>query len=148
MTHSLTNAPPLDIMIIPGPPPVAVSCRAIDAAGIFLTVASGVLNGRVATTPLAVLPMLRAAHPQVEWAKTQRFDKSAGTGNTGDIWASGSVANGVDLAYVFIRERFPESRTLVDLRTWLAGIGEREPEFSTEEKALDEAFSGASSALQ
>lgn len=88
--------------------------------------------------------MLRAAHPNVKWESARRFEKSTGGDGKSEIWTSGSVANGVDLAIAFMRERFPESRTLTDLTIGIASIAEREVEYEEKEKAWEKAFEGAS----
>ncbi|KAF4314494.1 ThiJ/PfpI [Botryosphaeria dothidea] len=160
VTHSLTTAPPLDILVIPGPPPKDVANPAVDefiqstvahgttilsiCTGVFPLAAAGVLEGRTATAPVGLLPMLRAAHPNVKWESARRFEKSAGGDGKSEIWTSGSVANGVDLAIAFMRERFPESRTLTDLTIGIASIAEREVEYEEKEKAWEKAFEGAS----
>ncbi|EKG09059.1 ThiJ/PfpI, partial [Macrophomina phaseolina MS6] len=154
--HSLSNAPPLDILIIPGSAPIITARPAIDAfiqsaaahgttilcicTGIFPTAASGVLEGRAATGPLVMLSTLRAQHPEIQWNNTRRWEKSVGTAGSGDIWTSGSIANGVDLMCAFMRERFSESKELMDMMIKLATIPERESAYNEKESALETLF--------
>ncbi|KAH7021769.1 class I glutamine amidotransferase-like protein [Macrophomina phaseolina] len=159
ITHSLATAPPLDILFIPGPPPVFVNRPAVDAyiqsavargttilsicTGAFPVAAAGVLDGRTATAPLSILGMLRNAHPQVQWESARRFEKSVGVDGKGEIWTSGCVANGIDLVCAFMRDRFPESRALIDLIIPFAGFPDRDVEYDEKEKAVETAFGGA-----
>lgn len=70
----------------------------------------------------------------MQWRDERRWEKSAGgvegVGG-GDIWTSGSVANGVDMACAFMRERWPGELTEVVIG--VAGVAERAREYGGKE---------------
>ncbi|KAF9634987.1 ThiJ/PfpI [Lasiodiplodia theobromae] len=164
VTHSLTTAPKLDIMIIPGTSADPTTRPAIDrfiksavaggtavlsiCSGIFPTAASGILDGLVATAPLGVLSLVRERFPNVKWVSKCRWEKCGGAGGQGEIWTSGAVANGVDLTCEFMRQKFPESRQLVDFMIALSGIAERRREYSMKEKIVEAMVEGERSPAQ
>ena len=94
MQASLENAPKLDILVVPGPPPTYQASDAVKefiksvhasgadvlsiCSGILPVAASGILDGKVGTGPLGIIPMLRQFFPAVKWEGTRRWEKTGG----------------------------------------------------------------------
>ncbi|KAI5122023.1 hypothetical protein M0805_008014 [Coniferiporia weirii] len=141
-TDTLSSVGELDCLLIPGPEPAyapsaptSAFLRARVAAGCTLLVVctgvlpvtySGVLAGRRATAPLAVLPMLRARAPDVTWTEL-RWEVD--TNETGSIWTSGGITNGLDMVAAYLRATFPS--VLAELVCSLADVGDRPQEYTT-----------------
>jgi transcriptional regulator GlxA family with amidase domain len=106
---SLQNAPPLDLLIVPGgvveaelQKPEVVQWIAERAAaaqwtasictGAFLLAAAGLLAGRPATTHWEDVDDLRARFPQVRVMEGVRWV------DDGDVLTSGGISAGIDLA--------------------------------------------------
>ncbi len=106
---SLQDAPPLDLLIIPGgvvdaelqKPEVvqwiaeragAAQWTASICTGAFLLAAAGLLEGRPATTHWEDLADLRARFPQVNVVEGVRWV------DDGDVLTSGGISAGIDLA--------------------------------------------------
>lgn len=146
----MANAPKLDILVVPGPPPNYQTTDAVKAfissthtsggtilsicSGILPVAASGVLDGKIGTGPLGFIPLLRASFPAVKWEDARRWEKAAGEGGTGEVWTSGAVLNGLDLIVAFLREKFvkPAAEAMI----MLSGVGERAREYSEAEKGM------------
>ncbi|KAL8721355.1 MAG: hypothetical protein Q9181_007727 [Wetmoreana brouardii] len=103
VTHSITTCPPLDILLIGGPDPsyrpspavqqfLHTQCAHVRA---FMTVClgyipalfSGILDGKTATAPRELLPLLSEEAPGVQWVE------EVGEGWEGlDEWSGGEWA--------------------------------------------------------
>ena len=79
---------------------LASSARRITSvcSGAFVLAASGLLDGRRATTHWAECQLLAAAHPQVS------VDGDAIYVRDGDVWTSAGVTTGIDLALALVAE--------------------------------------------
>ncbi|KAL3469568.1 class I glutamine amidotransferase-like protein [Aspergillus californicus] len=114
-THTLDNAPPLDVLIIPGGLGTRSPYlnRTIDfiaatypkvqymltiCTGSALAARSGVLDGRRATTNKASWSSVVSYGPEVEWVPQARWVVD------GNIWSSSGVAAGIDAMFAFIGE--------------------------------------------
>ncbi|KAF2742348.1 class I glutamine amidotransferase-like protein [Sporormia fimetaria CBS 119925] len=116
--HDACVAPgELDLLMIPGPPPgvrpeeevLEFVKRHVEkgvelmtvCSGVFVAGYAGVLDGRKATGTRGVMNMLEKEFPNVTWVD-KRYTRD------GRIWSSGGVTNGMDLAAVYLREKWPQ----------------------------------------
>ncbi|EFW23277.1 hypothetical protein D8B26_006774 [Coccidioides posadasii str. Silveira] len=128
----------LDILMIPGPDPNQVPSDDLKTfvrehhdvgttilsicTGCIVAAHAGILNGKRATGPRIMIPGLREQFPKVkEWDGSCRFVKD------GNVWSSGSIANGFDLAIAYLRENYPAP--LVDVVCDLSEVAERPSEY-------------------
>jgi len=119
-THSLTELPKADMVIVPGyehpqsPLPeqyLEAIGRSADrgarvvgiCAGTFALAASGILNGREATTHWRYLPWLRELYPLVRVVENQLFVED------GKILTSAGAGAGIDACLHLIRTDFGEA---------------------------------------
>ncbi|KAF2759570.1 PfpI endopeptidase-like protein [Pseudovirgaria hyperparasitica] len=121
MTHTLDSsdcAPgTLDVLMVPGPDPNATHDKDVldflrghfDAhrtdilvicTGAFVAASSGIYDGKTASGPRALLPKLKKDFPKVQWTD-KRWEVD------GNIWSSGGITNGLNMAGVYIRRRYP-----------------------------------------
>ena len=144
----MTSAPKLDILVVPGPPPSYQATEAVKTfikathasgahvlsicSGIVPVAASGILDGKVATAPLGMIPIVRQFFPAVKWEDTRRWEKATGENGAGEVWTSGGVLNGVDLVVAFLREKFV--KTAAEAMISIASVSERAREYSEAEK--------------
>ncbi|KAL8920099.1 MAG: hypothetical protein Q9208_006452 [Pyrenodesmia sp. 3 TL-2023] len=138
VTHSITTCPPLHILLIGGPMPNYRPSPAVQQflqtqlshVSAFLTVCtgygpalfSGILDGRKATAPQGLIPMLREQAPGTEWVE-KRWVRD------GKVWTSGAVANGQEMMGAFMRESFPELRAEVEMVLGASDIAVRGTEY-------------------
>ncbi|KAI4192169.1 MAG: hypothetical protein LQ346_004440 [Caloplaca aetnensis] len=167
--HSITTCPPLDIILLGGPMPnyrpspavqqflrtqlAHVSAFLTVCTGCLPAVFSGILEGKRATAPQGLIPMLREQAPGVEWVEKRwvRDGKgesssssssssssnvlSSGFGQRGAdfegcvVWTSGAVANGQEMMGAFMRESFPELRAEVEMVLGASDIAVRGTEY-------------------
>ncbi|KZV61096.1 class I glutamine amidotransferase-like protein [Peniophora sp. CONT] len=148
VTHSIQSAPKLDILVVPGPAPDYRANEAIRSfiksanesgahvlsvcTGILAVAASGVLDSKLGTGPLGMIPMLRELFPNVKWNDTRRYERNAVEGTAGQVWSSGSVLDGVDEVAAFVREHF--AAEIAEPMIYLASVPERSVEYSKMEK--------------
>ncbi|EAW09266.1 DJ-1/PfpI family protein [Aspergillus clavatus NRRL 1] len=118
LTASLTDKAvqphALDILLIPGPEPSTVPDDAYldfvrahhDAGthvlsictGILVVAHAGIANGKRATGPRMLVPMLRENFPDVAvWDASRRVVRD------GNLWCSGGITNGHDLVAQYLR---------------------------------------------
>jgi transcriptional regulator GlxA family with amidase domain len=112
----------LDIILIPGSDIALRPSQALQSflqtrlpelkalllvcTGSIIGAFAGLLEGKTATAPRIVLPMLKKSLPNVKWVE-ERW------ANDGNIWTSGLVTNGIDMVTAFIREEYPELAEVV-----------------------------------
>ncbi|KAL8803160.1 MAG: hypothetical protein Q9182_003332 [Xanthomendoza sp. 2 TL-2023] len=132
VTHSIENCPPLDILIIGGPLP---SYRPSPAVQSFITTQyahvralltictghipalyTGIFNGKTATAPTGLLPMLKEEKPEVKWVE-KRWVRD------GKVWSSGAVANGMEMMGAFMRE-FEDFEGFREVTETMLGMGD------------------------
>ena len=101
-------------------------------SGILSVAASGILDGKVATGPLSMVPMLRELFPKVLFRDTHRWEKSEAHGGCGEVWSSGSIIDGVDEAAAFVRAHWPAE--IAEPMIYAASVPERPVEYSDMEK--------------
>jgi len=148
-TTSFDNAPPLDILVIPGGNPMhpqtpkerAFVRNITDSpntiatmticTGVNILASSGALAGHNATAPYILYPLLEKKHPQVNWSWT-RWVSTA----NGKLWTSGSIGNGLDMVAAFMRDYFWDRPELVELVLTSSAVGDRGKEYSEVEKRV------------
>lgn len=132
--HSIETCPPLDILLIGGPAPSYRPSEPIqrfiqdqyEHLRAFLTVCtgyipalySGILDGKTATAPRGLLPMLKEEKPDVQWVE-KRWVRD------GKVWSSGAVANGMELMAGFMWDEFEEQRGLTEVMMGMADFAKR-----------------------
>lgn len=115
-THTFANAPPIDVLIVPGgmgcSPGIDIQ-SSIDfigkvfpsldhlftvCAGSGVAAQSGVLDGYRATTNKAFYMEIIKLRPEVKWVPQARWVAD------GKVWTSSGVAAGMDAMFAFIAE--------------------------------------------
>ncbi|VDC00908.1 unnamed protein product [Peniophora sp. CBMAI 1063] len=146
--YTIEDAPKLDILVVPGPALDYVPDEKVRSfikstnddgghilsvcTGILAVAPSGVLDGKNGTALLGIVPEMRELWPKVEWKDTRRWERNAAEGTKGQVWSSGSIANGIDQAAAFVREHWPAE--IAEPMMYLASVPERPAEYSEEEK--------------
>lgn len=132
----------VDLLMIPGPPPglrpsedvlrfvrshveAGVELMTI-CSGVFVAAYAGVLDGKKATGTRGVMDMLEREFPKVEWVD-KRYMRD------GKIWSSGGITNGMDLAGVYIKQKWPE---LADIVLTMADVEVRSEEYGESQVAV------------
>lgn len=124
VTDSLESCPPLDILLLPGPPvgyvitpeegsfirkcannPDATAVITI-CSGIFPAVQAGLLANQSATAPRGLLPMLRHMAKETEWLEKRWHMVPAHDGRKTEIWTAGGILNGLDCVATFLKHWF------------------------------------------
>lgn len=132
--HSIETCPPLDILLIGGPAPSYRPSEPIQrfiqkqyeylralltvCTGYIPALYSGILDGKTATAPRGLLPMLKKEKPDVKWVE-KRWVRD------GKVWSSGAVANGMELMAGFMWEEFEEQRGLTEMMMGMADFAKR-----------------------
>ncbi|KAI3616342.1 dj-1 family protein [Moniliophthora roreri] len=114
-THDFDNAPPLDVLLIPG----GYGVRADDTeslidfirrtypslkyvitvcTGSWLAARAGILDGKRATSNKASWAGTKVAGPNVKWVSHARWVVD------GNIWTSSGVSAGIDVTLAFIEQ--------------------------------------------
>ncbi|GLB10959.1 hypothetical protein AtubIFM57258_007371 [Aspergillus tubingensis] len=146
-TATLTSAPPLDVLLIPGgwgtraplPEHIEYIRSVYPSLKYLLTVCTGgklaaragVLDGKRATTNKNDWESVVRDAPRVEWVREARWvvDKSAG-GAEGDggveVWSSAGVSAGVDLMFAWVESIWGEEvagrvERVLEFRRWREG---------------------------
>jgi transcriptional regulator GlxA family with amidase domain len=84
---------------------------------------TGLLNGKTATAPRPMLPMLRKMSPEVGWVERR-------WAHDGKIWTSGALLNGTDMTKAFAIETWGGGEdSLVEFALRLGGYPERDVEY-------------------
>jgi len=116
-THSFTDAPPLDILLVPGGIGnrylndttdtaieyfVAVHYPSLQyllsvCTGAATLAKSGVLRGRKATTNKAAWTWATSFGQGIQWMPTARWTED------GNVWTSSEVSAGMDMTYEFVK---------------------------------------------
>lgn len=113
-THTLTDPPALDVLLVPGGMGVRAGVEAeiefirtvfprlryliTVCTGSDLAALAGVLDGRRATTNKSAFKDVAARSPQVNWVKKARWVVD------GNVWTSAGVSAGLDVAFAWIAE--------------------------------------------
>ncbi|KAL9126342.1 MAG: hypothetical protein Q9217_004588 [Psora testacea] len=147
ITHSLDDkaAQPgnLDLILLPGPDPLAIPSHAVRAfvrghaeagstvmtvcTGIFTAGHSGVLLGKRATGPRAILSDLKNKFPAAANWEDKRWV------HDGNLWTSGGITNGQDMVAAFIKEKWPGPASEVVCA--IADVGDRGVEYGSSQAA-------------
>ncbi|KAI9286068.1 class I glutamine amidotransferase-like protein [Umbelopsis sp. AD052] len=117
-THTLDTCPPLDVLLIPGGfgvPNAASDERVLkfvteSKAQTIITVcngtgilaATGLLDGKKATTNKWWFKEVTSGRPQVNWVQKARWV------HEGRYWTSSGISAGMDVVAAYIRETFGE----------------------------------------
>jgi transcriptional regulator GlxA family with amidase domain len=120
---SFATCPPLDIVLIGATTygrefneaELAYIRKSYDECAAFLTICggmagplrAGVLNGKTATAPRMMLPMLHQQAPGTTWLE-KRWVRD------GKLWTSGTLLNGMDLMVAFSNEFWGGEGSLVE----------------------------------
>lgn len=116
-THSFANAPPLDVLLVPGGMGNRYLNDTADTAmedfvaarypslqyllsvctGAATLAKSGVLRGRKATTNKAAWTWATSFGEGVQWMPTARWTED------GNVWTSSGVSAGIDMTYEFVK---------------------------------------------
>lgn len=118
-THTFDNAPPLDVLIVPG----GFGTRAPDlnitrdfikktypslqylltvCTGSALVASTGILDGKNATSNKASWVWATSQGPNVNWIPKARWTVD------GNIWTSSGIAAGIDATFAFIEAIYGE----------------------------------------
>jgi len=115
-THTFSNAPPIDVLIVPGgfgvrseenmKPVVGYIQDVYPSLKYLITVCTGsglaaragVLDGRKATTNKRAWEWATHLRPQVEWIARARWVED------GNIWTAAGVSAGLDLVIAFMEK--------------------------------------------
>lgn len=117
-THTFTDAPPLDVLFIPGgwggfetTPELRQWVRdTVPKLGTLITVCNGaalaaqagVLDGKTATTNKMLWAECVAYGPKVNWVAKARWVRD------GNVWTSSGVSAGIDVALAWIEAEYGE----------------------------------------
>ncbi|KAH7364343.1 PfpI endopeptidase-like protein [Rhexocercosporidium sp. MPI-PUGE-AT-0058] len=134
----------LDIILVPGPNPSSIfgedaldflrahaTWRGDDGEGVdilcvctgaYMLGQSGILKGKNASGPRALVPGLKKKFPDVNWVDDKRWVKD------GNIWTSGGITNGQEMVAAYIREKFPGPAAEATLE--MAGVGDKGIEYN------------------
>lgn len=120
-THTLENAPPLDVLLVPGglgtrnPDPAIVnfirdrypSLKYLISVctGAGLLARAGVLDNKKATTNKKAWYDTIQLGPKVEWISHARWVEGSGGSN---IWTSSGVSAGIDVILAWVQHVFGE----------------------------------------
>ncbi|KAH7101227.1 class I glutamine amidotransferase-like protein [Auriculariales sp. MPI-PUGE-AT-0066] len=124
-THTLENAPDLDVLIVPGGGGTRMSAEKLQpyfdfvrerypslkylisvCTGATILTRSGVLDGRKATTNKAAWVWATSTGPYVDWVPKARWVVD------GNIWTTSGVSAGLDGIYAFVEHVWgPEQAT-------------------------------------
>lgn len=153
VTDSLESCPPLDILLLPGPPPgytitpeegdfIKSCANNPDATaviticiGIFPAVQAGLLANVSATAPRGVLPMLRNMAKETEWLDKRWHMVPAQDGRKTETWTAGGILNGLDCVATFLKHWFASlgkgREKVIDIVLEMADWEIREQEFKS-----------------
>lgn len=120
-THTFADAPPLDVLLVPGGlgsrgsgPEVTAAISLIGdvyprlqhlitvCTGSGLAARAGVLDGKRATTNKMAWSEITALGPRVDWVAKARWVRD------GNVWTSSGVSAGIDVAFAWIEEVYGE----------------------------------------
>lgn len=124
-THTFRDAPPLDVMIVPGGagtrlvPNIEAAVAFIRetchqeaslqylitiCTGAGLAARAGVLDGHRATTNKLAWEETVVLGPKVEWVRRARWVRADG----GRIWTASGISAGIDVTFAWIAEVYGE----------------------------------------
>ncbi|KAL2165039.1 hypothetical protein VTH06DRAFT_335 [Thermothelomyces fergusii] len=126
-THTFADAPPLDILLVPGGVGTRAMAERGDRAvadfvaarypqlqhlltvctGAALAAEAGVLDGRRATSNKAAWSWVTGRHRDVDWVPSARWVRD------GNVWTSSGVAAGIDMVYAFLEHYYADKRAEV-----------------------------------
>ncbi|KAF4454202.1 hypothetical protein F53441_3202 [Fusarium austroafricanum] len=137
-TDSFETCPPLDVVLMgangghyqPDAEEIAFMRKAYDECSAFLCICGGVLaplqagilNGKTATGPLAVLDTVRQQAPDVNWV-TKRWVRD------GKLWTSGALLNGTDMMTNFMKHYWGGEGSLVEFLASFGGWPDRDIDY-------------------
>ncbi len=153
VTDSLESCPPLDILLIPGPPPDYIitpeegdfirRCANNPDATAVITICTGILPAMQAgllanvsaTAPRVLLPMLRKTAKETEWLEKRWHMVHAQNGRKTEMWTAGGVLNGLDCVATFLKHWFASlgkgREKLIDMVLEMADWEIREQEYNS-----------------
>jgi transcriptional regulator GlxA family with amidase domain len=114
-THTYENAPPLDVLLVPGGPGTRQSASdgAVEfirktfpslqylitvCTGSQLAAKAGVLDGKKATTNKLFFRSTTEIRKEVDWIRKARWVRD------GHIWTSSGISAGIDVTFAWIEE--------------------------------------------
>ncbi|MCJ1453486.1 hypothetical protein MMC28_003833 [Mycoblastus sanguinarius] len=127
-----------DILLIPGPDPSTIPGELVKAfikahaekgtivmtvcTGVFPAAYAGVLEGKRATGPRALLSDLKTKFPGTKWEDKRWV-------HDGNIWCSAGITNGLDMVAAYVRENWPGPTAEAVLA--MADVGERGEQYGS-----------------
>ncbi|KAI9150398.1 Isonitrile hydratase [Paramyrothecium foliicola] len=137
ISHPEVQPGKLDIVLVPGPDPAATWSKAVTdflhghficektdvlsvCTGIFLCGAAGLLEDRTVCGPRGLQDVLRKKYP-----KAQFVGEKLRWVQDGNLWTSGGITNGNDLAAAYARSSKHFPRAIADLACTMADVGDR-----------------------
>ena len=145
-THTYEDAPPLDMLLVPGgavTAEVASVAKAVDfvatryqslqyimsvCTGARILARAAILDGKSATTKKALFDEISAESPQVSWSTGARWVVD------GNIWTVANASVGMDAALAFIGEIYGADQAQA-ITTYM--------EYDEDADLVDDSFAGA-----
>ncbi|KAL4943087.1 hypothetical protein BDV06DRAFT_150529 [Aspergillus oleicola] len=137
-TDSFTSCPELDIILLGAAKltyhasetelaflrKAYASCSALlcICGGFEPILSAGLLEGKTATAPRQLLPMLRGTAPNTNWVEKRYV-------NDGKIWTTGILLNGLDMVVAFGRSVWGQQGGLVDMAAAFGDWPERDVDY-------------------
>ncbi|RDL34533.1 PfpI endopeptidase-like protein [Venustampulla echinocandica] len=129
----------LDIVLVPGPEPGTIfETKVLEylrghaewkgengqttdilsvCTGCSMLGQAGILKGKHASGPRALVPRLRKEFPETSWDDSKRWVQD------GNVWTSGGITNGQEMVAAYLRYNFPGPTTEAVLS--MADVGEK-----------------------
>ena len=104
-------------------------CNTESAALLFIcggyiaALQAGILEGKRATAPRPLVPLMQQSNPEVNWV-TKRWTKD------GKIWTTGALLNGTDMTAAFVTEVWGGEGSLVEFGLRLGGYPVRDVDYA------------------
>lgn len=92
-------------------------------AGVLPVLSAGLLQGKSATGPKLMLPLMKGNAPGTEWVE-KRWCRD------GKIWTSGALLNGFDMVTAFARHTMGGEGSLVDYMIELGAWPDRDVSYA------------------
>lgn len=90
--------------------------------GFIAALQAGLLEGKTATGPRPMIPMMQQSNPEVNWVAKRYV-------NDGKIWTSGALLNGTDMVQHFVRQLWGGEGSLVEFGMRLGGYPDRDVDY-------------------
>ncbi|KAL2160091.1 hypothetical protein VTH06DRAFT_1746 [Thermothelomyces fergusii] len=125
-THTFADAPPLDVLFVPGGlasrspdlgPEIAYIRDVFPSLRYLITICTGagiaaqagVLDGYRATTNKAAWNIITPMGPNVKWVSPARWVED------GKVWSSSGVTSGIDLTFEFVKQKYENGTAIAEV---------------------------------